>query len=97
MITPWQMVKCESWPCSDYETSRDMWLYAMELERIIKKVVHGAIIRIRTKRQGGQILELHQQLEAIDGSNKVPYFVGLRCDAMKRQVKQHFHKWVGKK
>ena len=52
------------------------------------------IIRIRTHRNGGAIAELHQQSMGIVGNKPVPYFLGMRCDIMKRQIKQFFAAWI---
>ena len=52
------------------------------------------IIRIRTYRNGGAIAELHQQSMGIVGNKPVTYFLGMRCDIMKRQIKQFFAAWI---
>jgi hypothetical protein len=94
---PWRFVRCESWPCSDYETERNLWLYVMEIARDIKNGSLGdgkEIIRIRTRRGCGTIAELHQQAMGTVGDNPAPYFLTLRCDQMKRQVKKFFADWI---
>jgi hypothetical protein len=92
------MIKCESQPCSNYEVSRSMWLYSMELARDPKKGELGTgqeIIRIRTRRNGGGIAELHRQVMGKGADDKpVPYFLGLRFDGMRRHVKQFFAAWI---
>jgi hypothetical protein len=59
------------------------------------------VVRTRTKsrpvsahRNGGAIAELHQQSMGIVGDKPVPYFLGRRCDIMKRQVKKFFAAWI---
>jgi hypothetical protein len=88
----WRFVRCESWPCSDYENDRNMWLYAMEIARDPKQ---SEIIRIRTYRNSGnRVAELHRQVMGTVGDKPAPYFLGMRCDIMKRQVKQFFAAWI---
>jgi hypothetical protein len=29
----WRFVKCESWPCSDYEVAHNMWLCVLKIAR----------------------------------------------------------------
>jgi hypothetical protein len=87
-----RFVCCESWPCSDYEKDRNMWLYALEIAR---EPPHTEIIRIRTHRNGNGIAELHRQAMANGADDKpVPYFLGVHCDVMRRQVKQFFANWI---
>jgi hypothetical protein len=97
-MASWRFVRCESWPCGDYENDRDMWLYAMEIARDAAKgskaKEQSEIIRIRAHRNGGAIAELHRQSMGIVGDKPVPYFLGMRCDIMKRQVKQFFAAWI---
>ena len=89
----WRFVRCESWPCSDYENDRNMWLYAMEIARDPKQ---SEIIRIRTYRNSGnRVAELHRQVMAKGADDKpVPYFLGVHCDVMRRQVKRFFADWI---
>jgi hypothetical protein len=89
----WRFVRCESWPCSDYENDRNLWLYAMEIARNPKQ---PEIIRIRTHRNSGnRVAELHRQQMAKGADDKpVPYFLGVHCDVMRRQVKRFFAAWI---
>ena len=83
----WRFVRCESWPCSDYEVARNMWLYAMEIARDPKQ---SEIIRIRTYRNSGnRVAELHRQQMAKGADDKpAPYslWCPLRCDAAPGQA-----------
>jgi hypothetical protein len=91
-MKPWRFVRCESWPCSDYEVAHNMWLYAMELARERKQ---SEIIRIRTHRNGNGIAEMRRRAMAKGAGDKpVPYFLGVHCDVMRRQVKQFFAAWI---
>ena len=95
-MSPWRFVKCESWPCSDYENDRDLWLYALEIARDPKKgKEQSEIIRIRTQRNGGAIVEMHRQaMGTVGGDKSMPYFLGLHCDVMRRQAKKFFTDWI---
>jgi hypothetical protein len=66
--------RCESWPCSDYENDRNMWLYAMEIARDAAKGAkpQSEIIRIRTYRTGGAIAEMHRQAMGTVGDKPAP-------------------------
>jgi hypothetical protein len=75
-----------------------MWLYAMELARDPKKGELGTgteIIRVRTHRNGNGIAELHRQVMGKGADDKpVPYFLGVHCAVMRRQVKTFFAAWI---
>ena len=91
-MASWRFVCCESWPCSDYENDRNMWLYVMEIARDPKQ---SEIIRIRTYRNNGnRVAELHRQTMGTVDGKQAPSFLGVHCDVMRRQVKKYFADWI---
>jgi hypothetical protein len=97
------MMSCESMPCDDYETSRNMWLYRMGLERDLPKKhrvgglanKEGMTVRIRTLRGSGAIAELHRMQFGSDHDGKlVAAYLSIPCDAAKRAIKRFFFDWI---